>query len=306
MRRCHCQQDGVGRARARSPHRTDLAPAIIPPVQGNLTDLIYIGGYGRSGSTLLEYLLTASPKIVACGEVSSALRTPAKKAKKCTCGRPVSACPVWSRFQEQRRNAWTHQDLTLALLEQVKSEYQILVDSSKTAWGSILMPFKLRRRLKERLRLIHIVRDPRAVCWSAIKRAKWKEGNEPSFLRSVWVVLSWSVANLSCEAFGLFYRQQYLRLRYEDLTRHPRQTITGLLRVSSPDHLRFDNPGICANRHQLHGNRIRVQQLSISDVKEDVAWKKAMPPAHGRLVAALSWCLRRRYGYTGRNWATEK
>jgi len=30
--------------------------------------LIYIGGYGHSGSTLLEYLLAASPEVVACGE----------------------------------------------------------------------------------------------------------------------------------------------------------------------------------------------------------------------------------------------
>jgi hypothetical protein len=35
---------------------------------------MYIGGYGHSGSTLLEYLLAASPEIVACGEVSSVLR----------------------------------------------------------------------------------------------------------------------------------------------------------------------------------------------------------------------------------------
>ena len=39
-----------------------------------VTKLVYIGGYGHSGSTLLEYLLAASPEAVACGEVASVLR----------------------------------------------------------------------------------------------------------------------------------------------------------------------------------------------------------------------------------------
>jgi hypothetical protein len=45
--------------------------------------LIYIGGYGRSGSTLLEYLLAASPQVDACGEVASVLRDRGRK-KTCT------------------------------------------------------------------------------------------------------------------------------------------------------------------------------------------------------------------------------
>ena len=35
--------------------------------------VIYIGGYGHSGSTLLESLLTASPDVIGCGEVVGAL-----------------------------------------------------------------------------------------------------------------------------------------------------------------------------------------------------------------------------------------
>ena len=38
-----------------------------------MTKLVYIGGYGHSGSTLLEYLLAASAEVIACGEVASVL-----------------------------------------------------------------------------------------------------------------------------------------------------------------------------------------------------------------------------------------
>ena len=44
----------------------------VPSLRAALAKLVYIGGYGRSGSTLLEYLLTTSPEVVACGEVGAA------------------------------------------------------------------------------------------------------------------------------------------------------------------------------------------------------------------------------------------
>ena len=53
-----------------------------------MSKLVYIGGYGHSGSTLLEYLLAASPEVIACGEVASVLREGGRKAK-CTCGEPA-------------------------------------------------------------------------------------------------------------------------------------------------------------------------------------------------------------------------
>ena len=62
-----------------------------------MTKLIYIGGYGHSGSTLLEYLMAGSPAVLACGEVVSSIceRDSKKKEKICSCGRAADMCPVW-------------------------------------------------------------------------------------------------------------------------------------------------------------------------------------------------------------------
>lgn len=60
---------------------------------GHVTKLVYIGGYGHSGSTLLEYLMAASPEVIGCGEVVSVLRYCGRKSK-CTC-RTIRDCPVW-------------------------------------------------------------------------------------------------------------------------------------------------------------------------------------------------------------------
>ena len=42
---------------------------------------------------------------------------------------------------------------------------------------------------------------------------------------------------------------------------------------------------------------MRFKTLSPADLKEDVAWKTAMPTAYRVLVGALTWPLRWRYDY---------
>ena len=49
-----------------------------------VTKLVYIGGYGHSGTTLLEYLMTGSPAVIACGEVGSSRGGRVTARKKCS------------------------------------------------------------------------------------------------------------------------------------------------------------------------------------------------------------------------------
>ncbi len=131
-----------------------------------MTALIYIGGYGRSGTTLVESLLATRPDILACGEVASCLRD--RLDRGCTCGKTRQDCDVWGPFYQTPNGprGMGHAGLTLALLDRASDRYAFLVDSSKTAWGSLGAPFTLRRKLGDQFYLVHVVRDPRAVCWS--------------------------------------------------------------------------------------------------------------------------------------------
>jgi hypothetical protein len=257
--------------------------------------LVYIGGYGRSGSTLLEYLLSASPKVVACGEVAAALTKRVNK-ETCTCGRPVKDCPVWGPVKNNpgRFDGWTHRDLTLALLRQMTDRDAIMVDSSKTAWSSGAVPFNLVRAVGKDFLLVHVVRDPRPVCWSALKKAEGKgkaRVNRPLFC--CLTVLGWWVANLFAELFGWAYPDQYARVRYEDLASRPKDVVSRLL---CSDYA-LEDLQQAKNRHQLYGNRMRTRPLSAASVKEDCGWKREMPVATRRLAYILSWPLRLRYGY---------
>ena len=275
--------------------------------------LVYIGGYGRSGSTLLEYLLAAHPEVVACGEIERHLRVFARR-RTCTCGEPARHCQVWGEFQHKsgRLEGLDHTQLSLQVLDHISRQYAVMVDSSKTAWGSTLMPFRLSKKLGKDFLLVHLVRDPRAVAWSTLRTKRdqnWTRGGRPkrarkhlrqssSGTRSLLTIAGWTVANLACEMFGFFHPDRYLRVRYEDLVRTPVKVLGRIFaRVALDPPTTLEPTATRTNRHQLYGNAMRFETLSPAELKEDAAWKTAMPLAYRRLVGSLCWPLCVRYDY---------
>ena len=94
------------------------------------------------------------------------------------------------------------------------------------------------------------------------------------------------------------YPQAYIRVRYEDVARSPRESIEQLVQRLLPGHAwQLAEIGLQDNRHQLYGNRMRRRPVSFANVREDVRWTSQMPAAYRRLVEWLSWFLRGRYGY---------
>jgi hypothetical protein len=266
--------------------------------------LVYIGGYGHSGSTLLEYLMAGSPAVLACGEVASAIRERGRNEKRCSCGCGKDECAVWGFFHSSdHARHFTHAELLQAIIQNAGGQYAAIIDSSKTAWGLFSAPFRLKRCFGSEFLLVHLMRQPTAVCWSVVNkkdRHAKKDGRTPHHyaLRCGWAVLAWSVANLSCEIFGVIYPGQYVRLRYEDLVHSPAETLTALFEQILPGvPWSFIGAGNDDNRHQLYGNSVKHHQLTIADVKEDLKWQSEMPPEYCRVILALSYLFRLRYGY---------
>jgi hypothetical protein len=107
------------------------------------------------------------------------------------------------------------------------------------------------------------------------------------------------MANLACELFGLLFPDRYLRVRYEDLIHAPLDVIERMLiRVSLEAPPSLENAGAGDNRHQLYGNAMRFKPLSPSDLKEDVAWKMALPKGYRRLIVGICWPLSSCYQYS--------
>ena len=136
------------------------------------------------------------------------------------------------------------------------------------------------------------------MSWSTVSKAG-RRGQQPrGLLRCLFAALGWSVANLACEAFAWRHPERYLRLAYEDLARSPRETMSDLLAKLVPGSAwRPEEIGAHDNRHQLYGNRMRSESLSLAEVKEDLAWMRDMPGTYRRLVSLITAPLRWRYGY---------
>jgi hypothetical protein len=191
-----------------------------------------------------------------------------------------------------------HGALACALVAQDGDAHAILIDSTKTAWRSAAAPFQLARLLGPDFKLVHLVRDPRAVAWSGVKKAGRRNARPLLPLRTASAAAGWWIANLSCELFGRTYPDRYIRLRYEDLARSPGDEMRDLLaKLASGAEWHAERVGANDNRHQLYGNRMRAANLTLAEVREDAAWQGDMPRPYRTLVSLLTAPLRKRYGY---------
>ncbi len=329
-------------------HRT-LLKATRP--KGANTDeravpVLFIAGFGRSGSTLLDRLLGSSSKFHSGGELVRVWDQGLAVDPLCSCGVRFSDCPFWravgsNSFSSLRihevdtivqylhnalraRNIWRFLsrrtrsglvssapanffDITARLYQGVRdvSAQQVVVDSSKLASYLVL----LAQIPSVNVRVVHLVRDPRAVAHSWLRPpVADPEGQAvmPRFGVMKSAVL-WLMMNAAVEWHARSMRLPYVRVRYEDLVKDP----AGIARKLGSEFM-TELPGVEPTRaeppghdvdldagHICSGNPMRFQQGRISIV-EDADWK-ADPRSRRAIVTAITFPLMWRYGYGGLN-----
>jgi Sulfotransferase domain len=227
------------------------------------TRVLYIGGSGRSGSTLLERVVGQLPGVVAVGELVFLWRRGIVNDQLCGCGERFHACPFWTAVGEHAFGGWDRVDVdrVLALQRAVDrnrfipmmmagrrapryrseleryAEYllpvyraalavgagRVLVDSSKHASTAFL----LSRLGGLDLRVIHIVRDSRGVAYSWTKHVRKPEAAGESYMPRFHPgrqSLYWMAYNAMFEALPAA-GVPTMRLRYESLLEAPRPQV---------------------------------------------------------------------------------
>ena len=223
------------------------------------TTVVYLSGFGRSGSTLVERMLGAAPAWVNVGELVDLARSVARTDELCGCGEPFSRCPVWTRVGEVAFGGWTDDVLDrLARLQrsaarqrhlpgllaprrprvrcavELRKAYAavyravaevtgsaVVVDASKgPALGAALAGAP-----GVDLRMLNVVRDPRAVAWSwrrHVDRPHATSGTDEMWRIPVHrSAAQWSALQLEVEAIAYAGRVPVARIRYEDLVADP-------------------------------------------------------------------------------------
>lgn len=232
--------------------------------------VLYIAGFGRSGSTILANLLGEAPGVFSAGELSHFWGVMSSRTAICGCGLPARECPVWadvaksSNVDEDETRELNRAAMALVRLRRLpglalgrdfsirpedlrilarrsesiynalgrSGDRRVIVDSSKMASYAYL----LSSATSLDLRIVQLVRDARGVAHSWRRVKPFPVANRNMDLLSLRTsTLSWMAWNAAAEA--LWRRPEsvrsgrYLLVRYEDFVRRPRETARRILEM---------------------------------------------------------------------------
>lgn len=298
--------------------------------------VLFIGGWGRSGSTLLERVLGQIPGFVSVGEIRGLWERGCVQDRPCGCGKSFHACPFWQDVGARAFGGWETLDcheladlratydrawsVPLSLtgrrlrpqgltgyLEALDRVYatiaeitgaRVIIDSSKIPSHAFLL-----RQLDLDLRVVHLVRDSRGVAYSWSKVVEQRVGTGesaymPRFGASGSAV-RWLVYNAMTHGLRWF-GVRYLFLKYEDFIDDPASSVRGILDLvgASGADLSFirANDVELGLNHTVDANPMRFDTGSVQ-LRRDTAFRTKMSTRSRRIVSAITSPLLWRYGY---------
>ncbi len=185
--------------------------------------IIYIMGYGRSGSTFLDILFNNHSKIVSVGALFNFYEWDIRGETCAHCNKPFGECEFWKKvkteyyqkMEEKDPEKLLDLDLSVeslkglspllqnklpnsmvkaystsvtALFEAISynSQKKIIVDSSKSAPRAVIgRAYALQKFTPFNIKTIHLIRDGRGVMWSAMKKSGSPERKANKSLKSI-------------------------------------------------------------------------------------------------------------------------
>lgn len=229
-----------------------------PPVK-----VLFIAGWGRSGTTILDNIIGSHDKVFTAGEVFHLWRWGFLEHRECGCGQALADCELWrsvlkTAFGDEIPDATemvalqrrvTQVRRTPVLLAGARSKrvvpdvvrYTDALSRLYTAMGQVAgarVVVDASKRPSDAVLaglvpgiepyLLHVVRDPRAVAFSWQRQTWIDKGKRDEMTRHGLLMNAghWVIYNLGAEAARAVYpRGRYLRLRYEDFMSDPRGSI---------------------------------------------------------------------------------
>jgi len=296
-------------------------------------EVIYIGGYGRSGSTILDILLSQEQQIFGAGELFFLFDDWGNENRTCSCGQPYEKCPFWGDLSSEidiekaknvihqveaasqlqninegllprslRQDYETIQERLFAYIRR-KSGCSVVIDSSKTKPEMAARPLALDRLTSNTVKMIHLTRSGRnTVKTIAQKGSNWSlEGHRTKKrLAGFTSVYGWKRANqLALRCQQILGHGRYAHVRYEDLQADPFSTLQVL---GSQFSMRLDRAMECVQEqsplevgHRVGGNRIRYQQELV--FKQDAEELNGLHPFSELGFQLIAGNLSRSLGY---------
>ena len=264
-----------------------------------------------------------------CTQLNNAMDAWHKKGT-CSCGVPVRQCRIWgnvgnilfsndsggehykiSKYQKDIERqvsiikhmlglydpsmiqAYNSYNLHIfKLFKESSSSAKVIIDSSK----SVGRAFALLRNAQIDVKIIHLVRDPRGLYYSFQKR------DVITPVKNIWSVATyWNGTNSLADMLRSYVGDnQVMRIRYEDLTSRPSETIGQVgefLNESLTDvKEKIANDVPLGRGHLVSGNRIRIQESTLK-LRPDFEWKKKLKLHQRIFLSVVCAPLMLFYGY---------
>jgi hypothetical protein len=326
-----------------SPRVSGAAPArrlrAVP--DGPPLRVLYLGGVGRSGSTLLERMLGELPGAISLGEVVHLWDRGVRDDERCGCGNAFSACPFWQAVGVRAFGGWdkvsverhlelrsrvddvrrTPQLLVGAFgrsfrrdLVEYSGAYRAIYQAAREVSGASLiidsskvtsLIYCLRRVPDLDVRLLHLIRDSRAIAyaWTKVVRRPEVVDGESYMHRfnPAHLALLWNLHNTLLQ-LPRFVGEPTFTLRYETFARDPGAALRRVAAFAGlalgPADLDFLAQGsvTLSASHQVAGNPLRFTTGPVA-IRQDDAWRTEFSAADRRRVAALTAPVSLAFGY---------
>lgn len=284
--------------------------------------VIFISGYGRSGSTVLDMLLSSRLEgVFGAGEIGN-LFDELALGSRCECGEKIGECPVWSQVlgplggEARLRRASLVTARAERLWGRAGPEYvglwrevlsrlrtatgcDVLVDSSKVTRTRFRHAERL-RDLGARLIVLHLIRDPEDVVAAsrkgsnkAIERGV-RTGGSLFVLRSI---VGWLVGNLGTDHLVRRLGAAHRLVRYEQLVDSEvyRQALIDWVAEQAGVRANGSSGPLVERGHGVSGNRLRRMGTEPIELRRVQAGRPTHPV--DRLTAATLRAIGRARGY---------
>jgi hypothetical protein len=308
--------------------------------QDTYPKILYVGGFGRSGSTLVGRILGQAPDSLCIGETCYLGTRGLLENVQCGCGQPFRACAFWSAVGEEAFGGWGRVDVErLIEIDKLTGRYRtlpvhwslskrsrlasaiddyiswlsrfyaaiarisgarIIVETSKDPYFAAL----LARMQGCDVRIVHLVRDSRAVAysWTRHKHRPSPVGEQrlmPQF-RPADTAIRWMVSNTALHTLATRV-SSYTRVKYEEFILNPSAALDALSGFAGSSlclpPTQLQNHSVKLGSHHIFSGNPMRSTTGWLEMSVDDEWQRMLPALQFAEVTALTWPLLRLYGY---------